>query len=77
MKMKNLKVISVRYFETRRGLGYECKTNIPNVIIWNDGDYGCTYIEPCIEAKRLKLYQLSEHQLEDLINEFENVKAIS
>jgi hypothetical protein len=39
----NLKVTSVRYFETRRGLGYECKTNIPNVTIWNDGMAGGTY----------------------------------
>ena len=38
-----LEVTSVRYFETRRGLGYQCKTNVNSVEIWNDGNGGATY----------------------------------
>jgi len=75
--MQHIKVTSVRYFETRRGLGYECQTNIPKIVIWNDGNGGGTYIERCIEAKDLKLYELEkEYQLESLIDEYENVKTI-
>ena len=40
----NLKVISVRYFETNKGIGYECKTNIDGVEILNDGNGGGTYV---------------------------------
>jgi len=40
-----MKVTSVRYFETRRGLGYQCKTNIKDIEIWNDGNGGGTYID--------------------------------
>ena len=32
-----MEVTNVRYFETNRGLGYQCKTNIKGVEIWNDG----------------------------------------
>jgi hypothetical protein len=39
-----MKVIRVRYFETRRGLGYEAKTNNGGTI-WNDGSGGETYFE--------------------------------
>ncbi len=68
----NLKVTSVRYFETRRGLGYECKTNIPNVTIWNDGNGTSTYIGRCLEAKQLNLYELEDkNQLESLIDDYE------
>ncbi len=43
--MKNeLVVTSVRYFETHRGLGYEAKTSVPGVSIWNDGMGGGTYV---------------------------------
>jgi hypothetical protein len=37
MSENKLTVTSVRYFETRRGLGYEAKTSVPGVSIWNDG----------------------------------------
>ena len=40
----NLKVTSVRYFETRRGLGYECTTNVRGLAIWNDGNGSATYL---------------------------------
>lgn len=72
--MTDLQVTSVRYFETRRGIGYECETNIRDVVIWNDGDGGPTFIQPCIEAKKLKLYKLSEEHLESLIDNYENKK---
>ena len=42
--MKNLKVTSVKYFETRRGVGYTCKTNVKGVEIYNDGQGGDTYL---------------------------------
>ena len=70
--MNGLKVTKVRYFETRRGIGYECRTNVPGVTIWNDGDGGGTYVERCMEAKRLGLYDLTEGQLEDLICKYED-----
>ena len=41
---KKIIVKGIRYFETRRGLGYEAKTNLGS--IWNDGQGGCTYFEP-------------------------------
>ena len=40
-----LKVTSVRYYNTRQGVGYECKTNIDSVKICNDGDGGGTFVE--------------------------------
>jgi len=43
MSKPNLIVTGVRYFETRRGIGYQCKTNL-GFEIWNDGDGGATYI---------------------------------
>ena len=42
---KQLKVTGVRYFKTRRGIGYECKTNIKGLLIWNDGNGGGTYLD--------------------------------
>jgi len=72
--MAELKVTSIRYFETRNGLGYQCKTNIPNVEIWNDGHGGSTFIHPCKEARVNNLYTLTENQLEELIDKHENGK---
>ena len=72
---QNLKVKSVRYFETRRGLGYECVTNIKSLVIWNDGNGGGTYLVGYVDTKLLpKPY--TEQQLESLIDEYENVKTI-
>lgn len=76
MKAKDLKVSSVRYFETRNGLGYECKTNHPDVIIWNDGNGGGTYVAPSATAKKMGAYDLTETQLQNLINVFEGIKPI-
>jgi len=64
-----LTVTKVRYFNTRRGLGYECQTNKKNIQIWNDGDGGETYIH----GKETRLYHdMKEMDLERLIDEFEN-----
>ena len=40
-----MKVTSVRYFTTNRGVGYQCQTNIKGIEIWNDGMGGATYID--------------------------------
>ena len=37
----DLVVSSVRYYETKNGVGYECKTQFGS--IWNDGHGGDTY----------------------------------
>ena len=70
--MKNdLKVTSVRYYDTRRGIGYECNTNIEGVKIWNDGMGGITFIEGT--WSRIKVYQhLNDNDLEKLIDAYEN-----
>jgi len=59
-----LEVTSVRYFETRRGLGYQCKTNVNSVEIWNDGNGGATYT-------KVGGYTLHESELEQLIDNYE------
>ena len=64
-----MRVISVRYFETNRGLGYECKTNTDKVI-WNDGMGGGTYIDGLHEFNGLQGMKL-ENYLESLIDKYE------
>jgi len=76
MKAKDLKVSSVRYFETRNGLGYECKTNHPDVMIWNDGNGGGTYVAPSMAARDMGAYDLTETQLQNLINVFEGIEPM-
>ena len=68
----NLKVIKVRYFETRRGTGYECKTNKLNVFIWNDGNGGGTYIAPYYPYTK-DYDEMTEEQMENLIDQYEGV----
>ena len=77
--MKELKVTNIRYFETRRGLGYECKTNIKGLFIWNDGDGGMTYLECDFKhMNRKQVYKYeeihSEEDLEKLIDKYEGIK---
>ena len=64
-----MKVTSVRYFETNRGVGYECQTNIKGIKIWNDGNGGATYVDGDLK-KLIKEY--TEWDLEDLIDKYEN-----
>ncbi len=76
--IKNLKVTHVRYFETRRGLGYECRTNNKQVSIWNDGNGGATYLDGNEHTtdyqmvNELKKWS-TDTMLERLIDKFENV----
>jgi len=72
MTMKNdLKVTGVRYYDTRRGIGYECTTNVDGVRIWNDGMGGITFIEGTWSL--IKSYQhLNDNDLEKLIDAYEN-----
>jgi hypothetical protein len=78
-----LKVTNVRYFETRRGVGYQCKTNHKDVEIWNDGNGGATYIELPKSNKLSVAYDTSspyhhfkENDFMKLIDTFEGVESI-
>ena len=85
MSKNELKVTGVRYFNTRRGLGYECTTTIPGVTIWNDGDGGPTYVDPIPSKYTNRDFHKTyfpnishgsmqyEEALEQLINEYEGV----
>ena len=65
-----MKVTSVRYFETNRGLGYQCKTNVQGVEIWNDGNGGATYLVGSYKHTK-NFNHLSESDLEKLIDKYE------
>ncbi len=67
-----LKVTSVRYYETRRGTGYQCKTNKENVEIWNDGNGGGTYLNN--NNMNDDYHHLTESQLEELIDKYEEIE---
>lgn len=77
--LKNLEVINVRYYETRRGIGYEAKTNVKGISIWNDGQGGETYLdynEDTTDSKLVNEYknmysQCGEQYLEKLIDTYE------
>jgi len=67
-----MKVIKVRYFQTNKGVGYQCKTDVDGVEICNDGMGGATYLDG--EFKYTKNFEhLSEWQLEELIDEYEGL----
>jgi hypothetical protein len=66
-----LEVTSVRYFQTRRGTGYEASTNVSAITIWNDGDGGATYIDWDCPTQYKKYQHLTESELESLIDEYE------
>ena len=69
MKTK-IKISKIKYFETRRrGVGYIVTTNVGN--IYNDGN-GSTYVD-----KNWKGENLTELELEDLIEEYEGINMIS
>jgi len=70
-----LKVTSYREFETRRGVGCECKTNVKGLTIWNDGNGGETFFdgnEHTTSGKVIGEYskKYNENQIEILIDEF-------
>lgn len=67
-----LKVTSVRYFETNKGVGYQCKTNKDGVEIHNDGMGGATYLDGAFKYTK-NFEHLSEWQLEELIDEYEGL----
>ena len=65
-----MEVTNVRYFETNKGLGYQCKTNIKGVEIWNDGNGGATYLDGAYKYTK-NFEHLSESDLENLIDKYE------
>jgi len=65
-----MKVTSVRYFQTNKGVGYQCKTDIDGVEICNDGMGGATYLDGSFKYTK-NFEHLSEWELEDLIDEYE------
>ena len=67
-----MKVKSIRYCKTRRGLGYEAKTDEGS--IWNDGGGGATYFEPDYPKYKMSEFNhLTEWDLEELIDIYEGV----
>lgn len=71
----DIKVTGVRYFDTRRGTGYQCTTNIecdPGEVveIWNDGMGGDTFLDGP-HAKIKPYLHLTESDLHRLIDDFE------
>ena len=72
-----LEVSSIRYFETNRGVGYQAKTNLKGVEILNDGQGGETYLETQTPKRENKeLYELSEWDLENILNVYERSQGI-
>jgi len=71
-----LKVTDIRYFETRRGVGYECQTNVKGITIWNDGNGGATFLDGAWADKK-QFQELRDMDLENLINIFEKQPMIN
>ena len=72
----SLKVKSIRYFETNRGVGFEAKTNVKGLSILNDGDGGSTYLQGDYTnikgrdvGRLMRIY--NEDSLEKLIDNYE------
>ena len=64
-----MKVTSIRYFKTNRGVGYEAKT--ANGSILNDGDGGPTYFIGDTPEANKKYRDISEFDLEEFIDIYE------
>ena len=64
-----MKVKSIRYFETNHGVGYEAKTGSGSIL--NNGDGGPTYFVGATPEANKKYSNLSEWDLEDIIDEHE------
>ena len=78
LKVKKLKVKSIRYFKTNRGLGYKAKTNVTGLEILNDGQGGGTYLDGAYSLRKPFENVLSvrgvrnyEQELEELLNVYE------
>jgi len=71
-----LKVTDIRYFQTRRGVGYECQTNVKGITIWNDGNGGATFLDGAWADKK-QFQELRDMDLENLINVFEKQPMIN
>ena len=67
-----MKVTSVRYFETNKGVGYQCKTDIQGIQICNDGNGGATYLDGAYKYTK-NFDHLSESYLENLIDKYEKL----
>ena len=71
-----LKVISVRYFESVKGMvGYVCQTNINGLNICNNGDGGATFLRGAWRDMK-PFHHLKEFQLEELIDNYEGLTKI-
>ena len=67
----SMKVKSIRYFKTNHGVGYEAKTGSGSIL--NDGDGGPTYFIGNTPEANKKYRDLSEWDLEALIDIYEGV----
>ena len=68
-----INIKSIRYFKTRRGLGYEVKCD--EGTIWNDGNGGGTYFDADYPTyHNADFSHLTERDLESLIDKFEGWK---
>ena len=63
-----LQVTSIRYYNTSRGVGYECKTNVPGLLVINQGNGGATYLTG---KGSNEFFDYTEFDLEDLIDKYE------
>ena len=77
-----MKVVSVRQWDTRRGVGYEAEVEGGDGekygSIWNDGDGGATYFDvnhevglPAVKITWKDFDDYSEWDLEDLITDYD------
>ena len=70
-----MKVVSVRQWDTRRGVGYEAEVEGGEKYgsIWNDGDGGATYFDVNHESGKTwkDFSDYSEWDLEDLITDYD------
>ena len=74
-----LKVVDIRYYKTRRGVGYQCKTNIDGVEICNDGNGGPTFVDgyKLATGAGVRRERLDDPwHLESLIDEHEKEKEL-
>ena len=78
----SMKVVSVRQWDTRRGVGYEAEVEGGSGekygSIWNDGDGGATYFDvnhevglPAVKITWKDFDDYSEWDLEDLITDYD------